>query len=96
MLHFFYYIIRKEEFPMGRASRQKKIGTTGTNGTETKGESRPVGGKTLRCYKCGKEVSEYDTECPHCGAQPPKFNPAILARILLGIILGIILYIYFM
>ncbi len=76
---------------MGRASRQKKNSTTGTKGR------RPTEvGRTLLCYKCGKDVSEFDTECPHCGAKPPKFNPAILARILLGIIIGFILYIYFM
>ncbi len=81
---------------MGRASRQKKANSKNAAGSAGKAESRPAGGRPLRCYKCGKDVSEYDTECPHCGAKPPKFNPAILARILLGIILGIILYIYFM
>jgi len=81
---------------MGRASRQKKSTEKNSEGAAGKEKSRPTEGRTLRCYKCGKDVSEYDTECPHCGAKPPKFNPAILARILLGIILGIILYIYFM
>ncbi len=81
---------------MGRASRKKKAAEKDGAVQAEQGKARPAGGRTLRCYKCGKDVSEYDTECPHCGAQPPKYNPAILARILLGIMLGIILYIYFM
>jgi len=84
---------------MGRASRQKKKHEpqdSGGNGAPGGNGPQKKKGRTLRCYKCAKEVSEFDTSCPHCGAKPPRFNPAILARVLLGIILGLILYIYFM
>ncbi|MFQ5427708.1 MAG: hypothetical protein ACE5EZ_01890 [Thermodesulfobacteriota bacterium] len=85
---------------MGRSSRQKKKYVKQEKaeaGAEAKAKKAPERkGRTLRCYKCAKEVSEFDTGCPHCGAKPPRFNPAILARVLLGIIIAIILYIYLM
>jgi len=78
---------------MGKASRKKK---EQHNSTVEKTEPHQKKGKILKCYKCGKNVSEYDTGCPHCGAKPPRINPAILARVLLGVIIAIILYIYLM
>jgi len=78
---------------MGRSSRKKKAHDTSA-GQETEVPKRK--GKTLRCYKCSKEVSEFETSCPHCGAKPPRINPAILARVLLGVIIAIVLYIYLM
>lgn len=77
---------------MGKASRQKKDKLTEDKADKTSKKK----GRALRCYKCAKEVSEYDAKCPHCGAKPPKINPAVLARVLLGIIIAFILYIYFM
>ncbi len=77
---------------MGRSSRQKK----GHLKEDITGKSPEKKGRTLRCYKCSMEVSEFETGCPHCGAKPPRINPAILARVLLGIMIAIILYIYLM
>ncbi|MFQ5480672.1 MAG: hypothetical protein ACE5DW_05290 [Thermodesulfobacteriota bacterium] len=77
---------------MGKASRQKKEKFTEKTGEKTSGKK----GRTLKCYKCAKEVSEYDEGCPHCGAKPPRVNPAVLARVLLGIVIAIVLYIYLM
>jgi len=78
---------------MGRFSKKKK----GRNVSAVKETEVPKKkGRTLHCYKCSKEVSEFDEGCPHCGAKPPRINPAVLARVLLGIVLALILYIYFM
>jgi len=78
---------------MGKSSRKKKARDMGA---EEEPKAPKKQGSTLRCYKCGKEVSEYESSCPHCGAKPPKVNPAILARVLLGIVIAIALYIYLM
>jgi len=82
---------------MGRASRKKKGHDDGVKGdVDNNNKTTKEKGRTLHCYKCAKEVSEFDSSCPHCGAKPPKLNPAILARVLLGIIIAIVLYIYLM
>jgi len=82
---------------MGRASRKKKGHNTGVEGdVDNNNKTTPKKGRTLHCYKCSKEVSEFESSCPHCGAKPPRVNPAILARVLLGIVLAIIIYIYLM
>jgi len=78
---------------MGKSSRKKK--QRNVSGEE-EAEAPKKKGRTLSCYKCGKDVSEFETGCPHCGAKPPRVNPAVLARVLLGIMIAIILYIYFM
>ncbi len=78
---------------MGRSSRKKK------KRLDSAGEevvSPKKSGRTLKCYKCAKDVSEHDSSCPHCGAKPPRVNPAVLARVLLGIVIAIVLYIYLM
>ncbi len=77
---------------MGKASRQKKEQIKGGNDEKAQ---KPKG-RILRCYKCGEKVSEFETGCPHCGAKPPRINPAVLARVLLGIVIAIIIYIYLM
>ncbi len=77
---------------MGKSSRMKKRNTAAKGNAEQTVKK----GRTLRCYKCAKEVSEFDSGCPHCGAKPPRVNPAVLARVLLGIVIAIVLYIYFM
>jgi len=78
---------------MGKSSRKKKARN---NSAEQEQEVPKKKGKILSCYKCSKDVSEFETSCPHCGAKPPRINPAILARVLLGIIIAIVLYIYLM
>lgn len=78
---------------MGKSSRKKKARETSA---EQEQEVPKNKGKTLRCYKCAKDVSEFETSCPHCGAKPPRINPAILARVLLGVVIAIVLYIYLM
>jgi len=82
---------------MGRASRKKKGHDDGVEGdVDNKNKTTKKKGRILHCYKCAKEVSEFESSCPHCGAKPPKVNPAVLARVLLGIVLAIIIYIYLM
>jgi len=77
---------------MGKSSRMKKSNNEEKNNKKKTAQK----GRTLRCYKCAKEVSEFESSCPHCGAKPPRINPAILARVMLGIVIAIILYIYLM
>jgi len=92
MLHS-EYTTKGSKYPMGKSSRKKK---QRNDGGEQGADAPKEKGRILSCYKCGKDVSEYDTGCPHCGAKPPRVNPAVLARVLLGVIIAIILYIYFM
>jgi uncharacterized paraquat-inducible protein A len=82
---------------MGKASRKKKGHYDDVEGdVDNQNKTAQKKGRTLHCYKCAKEVSEFESSCPHCGAKPPKVNPAVLARVLLGIVLAIIIYIYLM
>jgi len=52
--------------------------------------------KMLSCYKCGKPVTGLEEECPHCGATAPKYNPAMILRVVLGIVIAVILWFIFM
>lgn len=65
---------------------------------EPKGRSQKGSKKIITrkvCYNCGKPVSSEDTSCPHCGAGPSSFNPAVLLRIAIGVLLGFIIWLLF-
>lgn len=68
------------------------------NGSEAAGEraGRKKKIKMLSCYKCGKPVTGFEEECPHCGATAPKYNPAAILRVVVGIIIAVLLWFMFM
>lgn len=60
--------------------------------SEDKGVNKPKNLRVKYCYKCGGEVTEGMKECPHCGAGPAPFNPAVYIRIAIGFTIGFIIW----